>query len=85
MENKETYIEEVATFINEHSMLTWLSSVDLADDLYNAGFISKRKGKWVPKEIMIRSIDALNYTCSECGVEGKHTNYCPNCGAKMEK
>ena len=42
-----------------------------------------KKGKWIPKEVMIRSVDALNYICSECGVEGKHTNYCPNCGASM--
>jgi hypothetical protein len=47
--------------------------------------IRPKEGKWVPKETMIRSIDALNYTCSECGMEGKHTNYCPNCGAKMSK
>ena len=44
-----------------------------------------KEGKWLPKDVMIRSIDALNYTCSECGTEGHITNYCPNCGAKMSE
>lgn len=42
-----------------------------------------KKGKWIPKEIMIRSIDALNYTCSECESEGRYTPYCAYCGADM--
>ena len=32
---------------------------------------------------MIRSIDALNYTCSECESEGRYTPYCAYCGADM--
>ena len=82
MENKETCIEELATFINAHSMLTWLSSVDLADDLYNAGFISKRKGKWILNQGIIDY-----YTCSCCGsmISQSQLNrfYCPRCGAEM--
>lgn len=42
-----------------------------------------KKGKWIPKDIMIRSIDALNYTCSECESEGRYTPYCAYCGADM--
>lgn len=42
-----------------------------------------KEGKWVPKDVMIRSIDALNYTCSECGSEGGCTPYCAYCGANM--
>lgn len=44
-----------------------------------------KEGKWVPKDVMIRSINAHNYTCSECGKEGDCTPYCPHCGAKMEE
>ncbi len=42
-----------------------------------------KKGKWIPKEVMIRSVDALNYTCSECESEGRYTPYCAYCGADM--
>lgn len=42
-----------------------------------------KKGKWIPKEVMIRSVDALNYTCSECESEGRYTPYCAYCGANM--
>ena len=42
-------------------------------------------GRWVMKETMIRSPFAKNAYCSECLEEtGYTTNYCPNCGAKME-
>jgi len=27
---------------------------------------------------------AFSYSCSECGFHGDGTNYCPNCGAKMD-
>ena len=42
-----------------------------------------KKGKWIPKKIMVKSIDALNYTCSECESEGRFTPYCAYCGANM--
>lgn len=42
-----------------------------------------KKGKWIAKDVMVKSIDALNYTCSECESEGRCTPYCPYCGANM--
>lgn len=41
-----------------------------------------RKGKWISKP----HVYGVTY-CSECNFELKidDTNYCPNCGAKMEK
>jgi hypothetical protein len=44
-----------------------------------------RHGHWVPKTVMIKSITAKNYTCSVCGSESYNTNYCSNCGAKMDE
>lgn len=47
-----------------------------------------KHGKWSPC-IVARNIDALE--CSECGARYPNImwmpgyNYCPNCGAKMDK
>ena len=72
-----------------HEGETWYSGVSAMADaiiLLAPTFVEEPKvGKWVAKDIMIRSIDALNYICSECGADGKCTPYCPNCGAKMIK
>ena len=80
MTDKEKHIEDVATFINEHSPLTWLSSIDLAEDLYSANYLDRHIGKWLTDKYgMERSI------CSICGAvfEGDGGNYCRNCGARM--
>ena len=43
-------------------------------------------GRWVLKKTMIRSPFAKNAYCSECLEETSYAhNYCPNCGAKMDK
>ncbi len=82
MDNKEQYIEEVATFINEHSMLTWLSSIDLSEDLYEAGYTRRNKGKWILNHGIIDYC-----TCSCCGsmISQSQLNrfFCPSCGAEM--
>lgn len=59
------------------------------DDIENAPTINpedlRPKGKWIAKEIMVRSPLARNYYCSQCKYEPLETiNFCPNCGAKME-
>lgn len=83
MDNKEQYIEEVAMFINEHSSLTWLSSIDLSKDLYEVGYTRRNKGKWILNHGIIDY-----YTCSCCGsmISQSQVNrfYCPRCGAEME-
>ncbi len=63
--------------------LHWLEVVGYILDADAEDVAPVRKGKWVPKEVMIRSIDALNYICSECESEGKCTPYCQCCGASM--
>jgi hypothetical protein len=46
-------------------------------------YSTTKRGKWIPKEIMIKSITAHNYICSECESEGEYTPYYAYCGAKM--
>ena len=86
MENKER-IEEVATFIHEHSMITWLSSIDLAEDLYDAGYRKQIEAEWIDA-----GFDEC-YKCSNCGYiyhdkerleqNPQHFLYCGHCGAKI--
>lgn len=41
-------------------------------------------GEWIPKKIMIKSINAKNYYCSICGEDtNKTTKTCEKCGAIM--
>ena len=41
---------------------------------------------WEPKKIMARTPFARNYYCSNCGYEPfECKNFCPNCGALMDK
>ena len=56
----------------------------VAKEIVNHGYRKQSEGEWIAKEKIIRSITALNYTCSVCGVDGRYTPYCPNCGAKMD-
>lgn len=58
--------------------------IAMIDGMPAEDVIEVRYGKWVPHEVMIRSIDAKNYDCSKCGeATNRCTPYCPNCGAKM--
>ena len=42
-------------------------------------------GRWDHHASMARTPFAMNYDCSVCGNESAETtNYCPNCGAKMD-
>ena len=61
--------------------------VDLEDiaDSPAADVVPVVHGRWVMEKVMIRSPFAKNAYCSEC-LEGTYytTNYCPNCGARMD-
>lgn len=54
------------------------------EDLFKAiEALSERTGEWQCKSL---STGELFYGCSECGnLEINISNYCPNCGARMEK
>lgn len=75
-------VEELAYFICEHSSLTQLSSMDLAQDLCKEGYRLVQNGEWLTDKYGME-----NSVCSICGAvfEGDGGNYCSKCGAKMIK
>lgn len=85
MGNVEKYIDEVALFIMEHSSLTELSSTDLAEDLYRAGYLKQLTGKW--RYTGLHGVDFEEFKCSNCKKyteNGKIYAYCPHCGSPMK-
>ena len=70
--------EEDWKFLKESDGCRW--SRTIVESVINGTPI--KTGRWIDAE----SLDgALWYACSECGETEFHaTNYCPNCGAKME-
>jgi hypothetical protein len=60
--------------------------IHMIDSMKAEDVVEAKYGNWVPHEVMIRSIDAKNYDCSNCGeATNSCTKYCPNCGAKMRE
>jgi hypothetical protein len=86
---KEKQLEELANILEDCTPAAGVDEDKItcaqckAIRIYNADYRKQIYGEWVAKEEMIRSITALNYTCSVCGTEGRCTPYCSNCGAKM--
>lgn len=59
-----------------NALLEMCSAADLAADVQPV-----RHGQWIPVDEMEDAFD-----CSECdAMVSKRLNYCPNCGAKMDK
>ena len=46
-------------------------------DIPAADVVEVKRGRWIWKDHYL--------VCSECGKENDRTNYCPNCGAKMDE
>lgn len=80
----------VKVFTDDSNVKEW---EDLTPDKVNhiefkgKWFDEVRYGRWIPQEYM-SEIDSFIYTeykCSNCGeTSKKKSNYCPNCGAKMD-
>lgn len=48
--------------------------------------VDKKEGKWIYIDEPIMGNPYGRYRCSECELEEPHeTDYCPNCGARMDK
>lgn len=74
-------IEEMGFIIQENSPLSKISSEDVAEILYNAGYHKHREGEW--KKMYDK---APRYVCTSCShlYNNKEYKYCPNCGARMK-
>ena len=44
-----------------------------------------RHGQWIDRNGAIVAPFWERYECSECGARSDNSNYCPNCGARMEE
>ena len=44
----------------------------------SADVVERKRGEWIRTDYCYFSY------CSVCGFKGEKTNYCPNCGAKMD-
>lgn len=49
----------------------------------------RKTGKWIPQDMnksygMVSTAVYYYPKCSVCGWSANNTNYCPNCGAKMD-
>ena len=44
-----------------------------------------RHGKWIDRNGAIVAPFWERYECSECGARSDNSNYCPNCGARMDE
>ena len=58
----------------------------LCDHFKNkADVVEVKRGKWEKKTFILFDSEIVGYKCSECNTTwDTNTNYCPNCGAKMD-
>lgn len=62
-----------------------LSAAEVAKAVENAPTIEAEPVRY-ERWIKMSDADGIFYACSECGEWHKETsNYCPNCGARMEE
>ena len=82
----DTWVTDLDGDVKGLNEILWKADIDnIATELYQMGYRRQSEGEWIAKEVMTRTPDANNYTCSACGCENaKTTPFCPNCGAKMK-
>ena len=75
-------IEEMAEIICDAKQKS-VYSIEIAEQLYNAGYRRQSEGEWIKDE---ESKFEHRYHCSVCNfyLIGKPTKYCEDCGAKMK-
>lgn len=88
------YIEREALLENQQEICYWNGLEDRYDDFVPVQIIEKapaadvapvRHGEWKLPTINGKPLLITNFTCSVCGeFSHEETNYCPNCGARMD-
>ena len=82
---KAEAIELLKAYVgNQYYTEKWQETCRMAIDALSGQAEPAVHGEWIPHDRMTRSPLVKNYACSNCGVDGHRTNYCPNCGAKMK-
>ena len=73
--SREDMIDTVTRYCNQYDLRELLADIEVLPS-------AERVGKWITKP----NIYGVVY-CSECDFELhiNNTNYCPNCGARMER
>ena len=62
----------------------WARAISLLYDVPNVDVAPVVHGEWEPIINAYRELEG--WMCKHCGIETKQkSNYCPNCGAKMNK
>lgn len=62
----------------------------IIDKIRSLPSAQRERGKWIPQDMnksygMISTAVYYYPKCSVCGQSANYTNFCPNCGAKMEE
>ena len=58
---------------------------DYCDAQPTVDAVPVRHGKWIDRNGAIVAPFWERYECSECGARSDNSNYCPNCGARMDE
>ena len=63
-----------------------VSNEEVASHLISHGVTVRERGRWVLQRYYggVRKGMVARIICSECGYPNEKTNFCPNCGAKMD-
>lgn len=89
MERDDWYVEMIGdTLGNMRIILTYETSNPGTAEKIKAFFkdlTGEKRGKWLPREEGKVYPFWERYTCSVCGEHASDTNYCPNCGARMDE
>lgn len=72
-------IEIACLYGSNPKYINWLNHAPTVDA------VPVRHGKWLSREEGKVYPFWERYTCSVCGKHADDTDYCPNCGARMDK
>lgn len=87
--------KDIVSGANSREHQAWYKAEDIYKALEAVPAVKPKRGKWIDKgwrgdwqfETDGRGNCWYEYKCSECGYikRGGKSNFCPNCGADMEK